>query len=142
MCTLLLRRRCPIVFPRSRSWNKHSLSASDLPNLPLQRTGLRPAGERLYRWADMGISESVERLASSLAAHVRRLPQKDPVLMILLAEIATMPMWRDLGTLDQWEQRVKMADINRDIRERAGDPFLKLADEIFEVGEYNLYGAI
>ena len=90
----------------------------------------------------MGISESVERLASVFADHVRTLPQKDPILVVLLAEISTMPMWRDMGALDQWERRVKMVDINRDARERAGDHLLKLADEIFEVGEYNLYGAI
>jgi len=90
----------------------------------------------------MGISECVERLASTFAAHVRKLPQKDPILVVLLAEIGTMPMWRDMGALDQWERRVKMVDINREVRERAGDRLLKLADEIFEVGEYNLYGAI
>jgi hypothetical protein len=90
----------------------------------------------------MGISESVERLASIFAAHVRKLPQKDPILVVLLAEIGTMPMWRDMGALDQWERRVKMVDINREVRERAGDRLLKLADEVFDVGEYNLYGAI
>src|SRR4051794_6872228 len=49
----------------------------------------------------MGISEAVESLASALAAHVRRAAVKDPILVVYPAEISTMPLWRDMGALDQ-----------------------------------------
>ena len=90
----------------------------------------------------MGISESVEALASALAAHVRAAALKDPVLVVYLAEIAVMPLWRDMGALDQWEDRVKRHPIDRETREQMSEPLSNIADEIFEVGCYNLYGAI
>ena len=29
-----------------------------------------------------------------------------------------MPMWRDLGALDEWEKRAKTTEMDRDTRER------------------------
>ena len=90
----------------------------------------------------MSISASVERLSSALANHVRKATPKDPILVEFLAVIGTMPMWRDMRALDQWEQRVKRCDIDWEIREKAGDRLFLLAESIFELGCYNLYGAI
>jgi hypothetical protein len=90
----------------------------------------------------MGISESVEGLASALAAHVRTGALKDPILVVYLAEIGAMPLWRDMGALDQWEKRVNDHPIDRETRKRMQEPMSHLADEIFELGRLNLYGSI
>jgi hypothetical protein len=90
----------------------------------------------------MGISESVEGLAFALAAHVRTAALKDPILVVYLAEIGAMPLWRDMGSLDQWEKRVNEHPIDRETRKRMQEPLSHLAEEIFELGRYNLYGSI
>ena len=90
----------------------------------------------------MGISDSVESLASALAAHVRKATLKDPILVVYLAEIGAMPLWRDMGALDQWEERVKSHPIDRETRNRMQEPLSHLAEEIFDLGCYNLYGRV
>ena len=50
----------------------------------------------------MRICESVEGLASALAAHVRRAALKDPTLVVYLAEIGAMPLWRDMRALGRF----------------------------------------
>jgi hypothetical protein len=87
----------------------------------------------------MSISKGVERLACTLAAHVRKASLKDPILVVYLAEIGTMSLWSDLN---QWEDRVKRFQIDRETRKQIGDPLFLLAESIFDLGCYNLHSAI
>jgi hypothetical protein len=90
-----------------------------------------------------GICESVEALATALAAHVRRVPLKDPRLVVYLAEIGTMPMYRDMGGgLDGWEESVARHPIDREVRQRTREPLSALAEEIFQLGCRNLHVSI
>ena len=90
----------------------------------------------------MKICESVEALAAALAAHVRKAELKDPLLVVYLAEIGTMPIWREMGMLDHWEERVNEHPIDRATRKRMQEPLSNLAEEIFELGRSNLYAAV
>ena len=90
----------------------------------------------------MGIADGVESLASALAAHVQRARPRDPLLMLFLADVGTMPLWRDIGALDQWEARVKASPIGRETRDPTGHPLSELANKIFAFGCFNLNGTI
>ena len=111
--------------------------------LSLAAAGLTPASPPVSLGRrSMGISESVGGLASALAAHLRGVTPRDPILVVYLAEIGAMPLWRDMGALDQWEERVKRHPIDRETRKGMQEPFSNLAEEIFGLGCYNLYGHI
>jgi hypothetical protein len=62
--------------------------------------------------------------------------------VVYLAEIGTMPIWRDIGNLGQWEDRVKSYLAHRETGAEMREPMFLLAEEIFELGCYNLYGGI
>jgi|SRR5579862_1646756 len=89
-----------------------------------------------------GIAESVENLASALAAHVQVSQTEDAELLNFLAAVEPMPAWRDRGRLDEWEARAQRQPFNPDAPERNGEPSSLAAWEIFALGRFNLYAAI
>jgi hypothetical protein len=86
----------------------------------------------------MTISKAVEHLAGELIAHAAS--EKDEALLRYLREIQLMPEWAEKRMLNEWETRAKQAQPFGD--DPARDSYEELAEQIFDLGALNLYGAI
>jgi hypothetical protein len=81
----------------------------------------------------MGLSEVVASLAEAIAAARQPLSPREAYLLHVLRG---MPLYRDIGRLDLWESaynEVAPAD--------GASETERLIDDLFGLGQYNLYGA-
>jgi hypothetical protein len=81
----------------------------------------------------MGLSEIVAELANALTAARQPLTHRERFLLHVLSG---MPKYRDVSRLDLWETAYKEVIPDNDLSETE-----QIIDDIFSLGQYNLYGA-